>query len=367
MKIPFVDLKRQYRTLKQEINESLLKVVRSGNYILGEEVEKFEKEFARFCEAKYCVGVASGTDALLLILKALKIGEGDEVITVANTFIATALAISYSGAKPVFIDVDQVYGMDPNKIEEKITKKTKAILPVFLYGQPVQMDEINRIAEKYKLKVVIDSCQAHGAVYKKKKVGRFADAAAFSFYPSKILGAYGDAGAVVTNNKNLAEKIKILRNAGRVDWYYHPIKGYNSRLDEIQAAILRVKLRHLNKWNQKRRSIAREYNNLLRKTKEVITPQGRKEAKGVYYLYVVRVQDREKLIDFLKSKEIYSGIHYPLPAHLQPAYKELGYQKGDLPKTEKYAEEVLSLPIFPEITEEEIKYIVRNIKRFYGY
>lgn len=366
MKIEFVDLKRQYRNHKKEIDAAIKKIIDKGNFILGEELEKFEKEFAKFCEAKYCVGVASGTDALFLSLKALGIKTGDEVITVPNSFMATALCISMTGAKPVFVDINpQTYNIDTDKIEKKITSRTKAIIPVHLYGQPADMDKIGKIAKKHNLKILEDACQAHGARYKGIRTGNLGDIAAFSLYPGKNLGAYGDGGAVITNNPKLAEKVLALRTYGGKKRDYYSVRGFNSRLDNLQAAILRVKLRHLEKWIGMRRKNAKLYDKFLNSpniTKPVIS----ENVLPVFHLYVIRAKNRDGLKKYLAKKGISTLIHYPLPIHLQPAYKDLGYKKGDFPETEKAAREILSLPIFPELKEEEIKYISQSIISYYN-
>lgn len=364
MNVPFVDLKRQYKVLKHEINPVIKRVLENTQYILGNEITQFEKEFADFCEVKYCVGVDSGTSALELSLKALGIGKGDEVITTSNTFIATAFAISLTGAKPVFVEVDpQTYNIDPEKIPEKITSRTKAIIPVHLYGQPAEMDEVVRIAKENDLHIVEDACQAHGAEYKGQKAGSFGDAGCFSFYPSKNLGAFGDGGAVVTNNKELADQIKMLRNYGQREKYHHQMLGYNKRLDTLQAAILRVKLKHLEVWNQKRRENAALYTKLLSDTK-LVTPYVPDHVKPVYHLYVIRSAQRNKLQNHLKNNNVSTGIHYPVPIHLQEAYSSLGIEQGSFPITEQYANEVLSLPMYPELTEEQINFVVRQVKKF---
>lgn len=365
MKINFVDIQKQYQNYKEEIDEAIHGVLNKSNYILGDEVEKFEEEFANYCETKYCIGVASGTDALFLSLKTLGIGPGDEVITVPNTFIATVLAISMVGAKPVFTEMDsETYNIDVSKIEEKITSKTKAILPVHLYGQPADIDPILEIAKKYNLFVIEDACQSHGAKYKGRRAGSLGDVAAFSFYPGKNLGAYGDGGAITINNEDLAEKIKILRNYGQKVKYHHLIKGFNSRLDTIQAAILRVKLKYLDEWNQKRRENAQKYNQLLSDL-DIVLPKELENTESVYHLYVIQTEKRDKLLEYLTEKEISVGIHYPIPIHLQPAYKDLDYKEGDFPVTEEYCKKIVSLPMFPELTTENIKYICEQIKRFY--
>lgn len=364
MKINFVDLKRQYNSIKGEINEKINEVLESQSFILGQNVEAFEKEFAKYCGVKYGVGVASGTDALTLSIKALGIGENDEVITVPNTFIATIDAISRNRARPVFVDIDKKnYNIDPSKIEEKITKKTKAILPVHLYGQPADMDEINKIAEKHDLNIIEDACQSHGAEYRGKKTGSFSDIVCFSFYPGKNLGAYGDGGIVITNDEELAEKLKMQRNYGQKIKYQHDLKGFNSRLDEIQAAVLRVKLKHLDKWNDSRRKNAQIYNELLQ-DENLKIPIEKHDRKHVYHVYVIGCERRNELQEFLERGGISTGIHYPIPVHLTKAYSDLGYKEGDFPLTERCSKEILSLPMFPELTEKEIQYICSMIKKF---
>jgi len=365
--IPFVDLKAQYDSIKDEIDEAIQNVINNTSFIMGDELNKFEVEFAQFCNVKYSIGVANGSDALILSLRACGIGEGDEVITVPHTFISTAEAISNVGGKVVFVDIDsKTYTMDVSKIEEKINKKTKAIIPVHLYGQPADMDPIMKLAKKYNLKVIEDAAQAHGAEYKGKKVGSIGDVGCFSFYPGKNLGAYGDAGMVVTNNEKIAEGIKLLRNHGRITKKYeHDIEGYSSRLDNLQAAILRVKLSHLNKWNDMRRRNAKKYNELLNNIGGITTPYEADYAKHVYHLYVIRVEKerRDKLREELKSKGVATGIHYPIPLHLQPAYRYLGYKRGDFPVTEKASQEILSLPMFAELKDKQIEKIVKMIKK----
>lgn len=368
MKIELVDLRRQYHNYKKEINKAMQLVLDSGNFILGKEVEALEQEFAKFCEAKYCIGVASGTDALFLSLKALGIGAGDEVITVPNSFIATALCISMTGAKPVFVDIDpNTYNIDVKKIEEKIDSKTKAIIPVHLYGQPVDMEPIKNIARRHNLKILEDACQAHGARYKGTRVGNLGDMAAFSFVAPKNFGCFGDGGAVVTNNLSLAKKVRMLHVYGTKDeksQYHHIIQGYNSRLDALQAAILRVKLKYLEEWNKQRAKNAALYNGLLAGL-PVFMPYVAEWADSVFHLYVIRAERRDELQKFLAAKGIATGLHYPIPIHLQPAYKDLAYKKGDFPVCEKAVKEILSLPIGPELKEKEIKHIAGNIREFY--
>lgn len=366
MQVPFLDLRTQYHSLKEEIDKKVLEVIDSTAYILGPEVQEFEKEFAEFIGAKYAIGVGSGTDALIVALRALGITTGDEVITVANTYIATAVAISAVGAKPVLVDIEaESYNIDPSKIERAITSRTKAIIAVHLYGQAADMDPIMEIAKRNNLYVIEDACQAHGTKYKGKNVGTIGDIAAFSFYPGKNLGAYGDGGIVVTNSDELAEIVNLNRTHGQKKKYYHEIVALNSRLDSLQAAILRIKLKHLSKWNEMRYNNAQLYTKLLADVPEVITPTQMIYSTHIYHLYVVRVSGRAKLQDFLNKNNIQTGIHYPIPIHLTDAYKSLGYGPGSFPITEEYANQILSLPMFPELTEEQIAYVVEKIKEFY--
>lgn len=362
--IPAVDLKRQYYSIEEEVDNAIKGVLESGYFILGENVKLFEKEFSKYCNAEFGIGVASGTDALQIALRAYDVGASDEVITVSNTAFPTAIAISYTGAKPVFVDIDETYTIDALKIKEKISSKTKVILPVHLYGQPADIYPILEIAEKFGLYVIEDACQAHGTEYKGKKVGSIGDIGCFSFYPTKNLGAYGDGGFVTTNNEELAERIKLLRDYGQTERYNHVIKGYNSRLDEIQAAVLRVKLKKLDKWNEVRRKNAKLYNELL--SGKVIVPIERENSKHVYHLYVIRTKYRDEMRKWLKSKGIPTDIHYPTPIHLQKAYADLGLEKGSLPVTEKYANEILSLPLYPTLTTEKIEYIGDKINNFFS-
>lgn len=364
MQIPLVDLKAQYLSIKKEIDEAIQRVLNKCNFIMGDEVKEFEEELASFCSAKYAVGVSSGTDALLLALKAIKIQPGDEVITVPNTFIATTEAITMAGGKIKFVDIDEeTFNIDTNKIESAITNKTRAILPVHLYGQPANMDQIIDLAKKYNLKVIEDAAQAHGAEYKNKRVGALGDIGIFSFYPGKNLGAYGDAGAVVTNDPDISNKIAMLRNHGRTKKYEHEYEGYNCRLDTLQAAILRVKLKYINSWNEARRNHASSYRKLLQNT-YIILPTEQKDNKHIYHIFAVRVADRDNLLNKLKNEGIGAGIHYPIPLHLQPAYRYLGYKAGDFPITEKCAREIISLPMYPELDEVKIKKIAEAISKF---
>lgn len=373
--IPFVDLSKQYLTIKEEIIPAISKVLNKGWFILGKEVASFEVEFARYCQSKYAVGVGSGTEALHLSLLACGVKPGDEVITVPNTAVPTVSAICFANARPVFVDINpKTYTMNPDSLKEclrkrfgnrnsRLTKKPKAVIPVHLYGHPADMDAILEAARKYNLKVIEDACQAHGAEYKGKMVGSIGDAGCFSFYPTKNLGAYGDGGMVVTSDQEVAEKLRMLRNYGEKEKNHNVIRGFNSRLDEIQAAILRIKLTHLDRWNEVRRRYANLYNSLL-KGSFVTTPVEKYFAKHVFHLYVIRAQARDKLQGWLKNKGVFTSIHYPVPIHFQQAYRDLGYAEGDFPVAEKYAKEILSLPIFPELTEDQIEFISRAIREF---
>jgi len=349
-------------SIKDEIDKAIKEVLNSGFFILGKNVEKFENEFSKYCNVKHGIGVASGTDALKIALLACGVKHGDEVITTPLSAIATSFSISYVGATPIFVDVDETYNIDVNKIEEKISKKTKAILPVHLYGNPCDIDIILEIAKEHDLKVIEDCCQAHGAEYKRIKVGSFGDASAFSFYPTKNLGAYGDGGMVLTNNDEISEKVKLLRNYGQKKKYYHLINGFNSRLDELQAAILRVKLKKLEEWNDKRRKNAKIYNELLKKT-GVTLPVEKMCVKHVYHQYVIRIKNRDKLQSWLKSKGVMTDIHYPIPIHLQKVYAPLEIKKGSLQIVEKFIKEIISLPIYPELKEEQIEKIIQLISQ----
>ena len=363
-KIPLVDLKAQYESIKGEIQAAIARVLETSQFILGKEVEAFEEAFARYCNVHYAVGVNSGTSALHLALLALGIGPGDEVITVSQTFIATIEAICWVGARPVLVDIEEkTYNMDPAQLESAITKKTKAIIPVHLYGHPADMDPILGIAKRHKLWVIEDACQAHGALYQGKRVGGFGIAACFSFYPGKNLGAYGEGGAVVTNDSDLAIKIKKLRNHGGLEKYSHELIGMNARLEGIQGAILRTKLPYLDRWNEMRRENARRYSSLLGKL-GVGLPSEAPYAKSVYHLYVIRTRKRDELNAYLNQQGIGSLIHYPKPNHLLECFKDLGYRKGSLPVTEKIAQEVLSLPLYPELTEAQTQTVVQTVESF---
>ncbi|MBW2996312.1 DegT/DnrJ/EryC1/StrS family aminotransferase [Candidatus Woesearchaeota archaeon] len=360
MNIPFVDLKAQYLSIKGEIDSAIQNILDNSNFIMGEAVKRFEENLAEFCGCKHAVGVGSGSAALFLALKAYGIGEGDEVITVPNSFIATAEAIVQCGGKPIFVDVDEkTMLMDIDKIEEVITEKTKAIIPVHLYGQVCDMDRIIEIAKKHSLIVIEDAAQAIDAEYKGRKLP-ISDIAILSFFPAKNLGCYGDGGCIITNDGEVAKKVAKLRDHGRASKYESDIIGYGERLDALQAAILDVKLRHLKEWTSKRRENAYNYNELLKNIVEV--PFEEEYGKHVYYVYVIKVQQRDKLVDYLKEKEISTGIHYPLPLHLQPALRFLGYKEGDFPVAERVAKEILSLPMYPELNKEQIKYISESIR-----
>jgi len=362
-KIPLVDLYAQYCSIRLETDKAIEKVIKTSSFINGEENELFEKEFAKYCNARYAIGVASGSVALDLALEALEIRSGDEVICPTHTFTATAEAIIHREANPVFIDIDEkTYNIDVKLIEEKINKETKAIIVVHLYGCPSDMDEINKIAKKYKLWVIEDAAQAHGASYKGEKVGSLGDIACFSFFPAKNLGCYGDGGAIVTSNNKFAKKIKFLKDHGRTEKYLHKEVGYGLRFDNLQAAILRVKLKHLDKWNRKRRKIANVYNKNLREL--YITPEMKENTEPVFYVYTLRHAKRDKIIDLLKSVGISTGVYYPVPLHLQEAYRNLGYKKGDFPITEKVCEEIFSIPIYPELQQVQINTIIRRLLDF---
>lgn len=353
--IPILDLQEQYLSIKSEIDQAVKNVLTSGNYILGENVAALEAEIADYCGVKYGVGVGNGTDALLLALIAFDIKAGDEVITTPYTFFATAEAISWLGATPVFIDIDpKTYNIDVDKIEEKITEKTKAILPVHIFGQMADMDAILNLAHKYNLIVIEDACQAIGASYKGKKAGSFGHGACFSFFPSKNLGAYGDGGMVVTNDEEAANTMRMLRVHGSNKKYFHDVLGINSRLDEIQAALLRVKLRYLDKWNCLRREKADVYRTFLHDA-ELTLPYEEPWNLHVYHLFAVRSRARDQLSERLTAEGIGYGVYYPLPLHLQNVYLHLGYRKGDLPEAEAVSREILALPLFPELKEDDIK------------
>lgn len=369
MNIPLVDLKAQYAALENEMVAAVRRVMARCDFILGEAVSEFEKKFAEYVGVKHCVGVASGTDALSLALRAVGIEEGDEVLVPANTFIATALAVTQVGAKPVLVDVrPDTYNIDIDQLEASCTDRTRAIIPVHLYGQPAEMDAILAFAEKHGLVVIEDACQAHGAVYKGKRCGSIGVIGCFSYYPGKNLGAYGDGGAITTSDDTLEERLVMLRNYGQKVKYEHLMKGGNSRLDTIQAAILNVKLKRLDEWTHARVRNALLYEKYLGNVEELMLPAFDKKAEfsHVFHLYVVRAKRRDKLLGFLNEKGVSCGIHYPIPIHLQEAYADLEYSEGNFPVTEKAAREILSLPMYPELSEDQISYVADNIKEFYA-
>lgn len=392
MNIPLIDLKEQYSVLAEELNKVTLDVLSSANYILGKNVVEFEKEFAEYIGVKHAISVGNGTDALVIALKAMGIGNGDEVITTPFTFFATAESISAVGATPVFIDVTKdTFNVDVTKIEEKITRKTKAIMPVHIFGQSADMDEINKIAKKHNLLVIEDACQAIGAKYKGKMIGTLGDLACFSFFPTKNLGCAGDGGMIVTDNDDLAVIIRALRTHGSGengqkafnllngvkedimkaeisnDTVYNPLKyynyliGYNSRLDAIQAAILRVKLKEIDNWNSKRRAIVDIYNEEFKEL-DLVIPVCDKENEHVYHMYILQSENRNKILEKLKERGVATGVYYPVPLHLQKVYKNLGYKEGDMPVAEYLSNRTFAIPVYPELTEEQIKYIIDSIK-----
>lgn len=366
MNIPLVNLKKQYAPLKDEILAGISHVLDGMQLFLGENVQALEREFSQYCGATYGIGVSDGTSALEIILRAMEIGPGAEVITVSHTFIATVEAILLVGATPVFVDVDpHTCLMEVSQVESKITPRTKAILPVHLYGQTVDMDPLRAIASRHGLFLIEDACQAHGAMYKGQRAGSLGDAAAFSFYYSKNLGAYGEGGFIATNDSELYRRMRMIRDHGSERRYYHDLLGLNGRLDEIQAVVLRAKLPHLDEWNELRRSHAALYNQLLAGT-PAVTPVECPENRHVYHLYVIRVPRRDELQAFLKSRGVFAGIHYPVPVHLQQSIGSSSSGPGHLPVSERVVTEILSLPMYAELTDEEIKFVAVAIKEFYG-
>jgi dTDP-4-amino-4,6-dideoxygalactose transaminase len=364
--VPFVDLRSQHQQLSSELQAAFARVMDRSSFILGEEVAQFEKEFAAYIGSPHAVGVASGLDALRLSLTALGVGEGDEVLVPANTYIATALAVSACGARPVLVDAEErTFGLDPRKTQEAITPRTKAVIPVHLYGQPCDIDAIMSIAARANLFVVEDACQAHGARTTGRACGTIGDAGCFSFYPSKNLGAAGDGGMVVTKRPELAERLKLLRDYGQERKYHHAVKGLNSRLDGLQAAILRVKLPYLDRWNQRRAEHAAQYADALARVSEIRLPAEIAAPEHVYHLYVVRARARDGLMKHFGERGIQCGIHYPIPIHLQTAYADLGYSRGSFPLTERLAEEVVSLPMYPELNREQIDTIASAVEEFF--
>lgn len=363
-KVPFVDLTAQYRSIAEEMDSAIAQVLSNADFILGEAVTAFEDDFAQYCGVSFACGVDSGTSAIELALRAYGVGPGDEVVTAANTFIATALAVSYTGATPVLVDVDpQTYTIDVSRLESAITDRTRALIPVHLYGQPADMEPVMEIAQRHGLVVIEDACQAHGATYKGRRVGSLGHAAAFSFYPSKNLGACGDGGMVVSDDERVANLTRMMRNYGQRDKYHYALLGYNRRLDTLQAAVLLVKLKHLESWNAARRHHAQLYGGLLGPN-SVILPREADYARSVYHLYVIRAKDRDGLRSYLHERGISTGIHYPVPIHLQEAYRHLDYQKGSFPITEECAEQVLSLPMYAELSPDSIAYVAETIRSF---
>lgn len=363
MKVPFLDLQAHHAPLRSEFDRAIREVIDSGAFAGGPFVAAFEKDFAAFCDCEHAVGLGSGTEALWLALLAADIKAGDEIITVPNTFMATAEAISYCGAKPVFVDVNErTYTMDPNALEDALTPQTRAIIPVHLFGQTADMDPILEFARQHDLLVIEDAAQAHGATYHGRKAGSLGDAGCFSFYPGKNLGAFGEAGAVVTRNTALRDKIRILRDHGQVRKYHHTMVGWNCRMDGIQGAILRIKLRHLERGNQLRRQHALQYGQLLADIDEILKPVEAPYAKHVYHVYAVRVQDRDDILGKLAEEGIECGVHYPVPLHLQEAYRGLGYREGAFPVAERIAREFVSLPMFPELNEKQIEIVAGVLK-----
>ncbi len=375
MNIPFLDLKANYNSIKSEVDVAIQNVLDNTAYILGASVQNFEKDFAAAQHVKYCIGTSSGTDANHLVLWGLGIKPGDEVIIPANTFIATAWGATLCGATPVFVDCHpESYNIDPSKVEAAITSKTKAIVAVHLYGQSADLDPLKEIAKKHNLILVEDAAQAHLAEYKGNKIGGLTAAASFSYYPGKNLGAYGEGGAVTTNDEDLYNKVKKLREHGQSQKYYHDSFGHNYRMEGIQGAVLGVKLKHLSKWTDARRSVAAKYNDGLKGITKIITPKEMSYVKHVYHLYVIQLNDgnleasnqlRDKLKDYLTQQGVNVGLHYPIPLHMQECFKSLGYKKGDFPNSERIAEAGLSLPMYPEMTDEQISYVVGKIKEFF--
>jgi dTDP-4-amino-4,6-dideoxygalactose transaminase len=364
MSIPLVDLQAQYAAIKPEIDAAIQRVIGNTAFILGKEVTEFETNFAAFCRAKHCVGLDSGTAALHLALLLCDVKPGDEVITTTHTFVATAESIAVIGARTVLVDIDpRTYNLDPRAVERAITPRTKAIIPVHLYGQPAEMDPILEIARQHNIRVIEDAAQAHGAEYRGKRAGSLSELACFSFFPSKNLGAYGDAGAFVTNDDDLAARARLLRDHGRRAKYEHLVVGYGYRLDALQAAILGAKLPHLDAWNARRRAIADYYTELLTNS-NVILPYVPPHISPVYHIYAVRTKQRDALKQHLKSRDIETGIHYPIPLHLQPVNANLGYQRGDFPNAEQVADEELSLPMYPELTDAQVEIIAQAVKSF---
>jgi dTDP-4-amino-4,6-dideoxygalactose transaminase len=363
MHIPLVDLKQQYQDIKEEVLTEIAQALDGMQLFLGKNVQAVESGFAAYCDTKFGIGVGSGTDALHIAIRACGIGRGDEVITVSHTFIATVEAIILAGAKPVLVDIDPgTYDMDATQIEKAITKQTKAIIPVHLYGQPADMESIKALARAHSLKIIEDSCQAHGGEYHGQRTGSLGNAGCFSFYFTKNLGAYGEAGMITTSDPEIAERCRMIRDHGQNKKYHHALMGFNGRLDEVQAAILKVKLQYLDKWIEKRREIAKAYDSGL--PQQLITPRETHGTKHVYHLYVIRTPERNRLKEWLESKGISTGMHYPVPVHLQEAWRHYGGEVYSLPITEKITGEILSLPVYPELSREEVDYICENVREF---
>lgn len=363
IRVPFADLKEQYHAISGEIDDAVRGVIQRADFILGKEVEEFETEFAAYLGVKHAVGVGSGLAALELALRAYGIGPGDEVVTAANSFVATALAIAAVGARPVLADIDPLtHNIDPRALEAAITPRARAAIPVHLYGQPAALEPILAVSERHNLLVIEDACQAHGARYQGRRVGGFGHAAAFSFYPAKNLGAYGDGGMVTTDDPSVAEKVRRLRNYGQVAKYHHEVAGTNSRLDTLQAAVLRVKLRYLDRWNESRRQHASSYGRLLDGL-PLRRPSVAGDVEHVYHLYVIEVDERDRVREALHALGVETGIHYPVPIHLQKAFASLGHRPGDFPVTEAAAQSVLSLPMFPELTEAQVADVAEALSR----
>lgn len=365
MKIPFVDLKANYLSIKKEIDDAVANVIDNTAFIKGSELELFEKNWAEMCGAGFCIGTSNGTSSLELILRALEIDHDDEVICPSHTFIATSEAIINAGAKPVFADChDGTALIDATEVAKAITEKTKAVIIVDLYGQPADHDAVKKVIGDRNITIIQDAAQSHGALYKKSVTGSYAPVTSFSFYPGKNLGAFGDAGAVVTNDRELAEKIKMMSDHGRISKYEHLIHGTNARMDNLQAAVLNVKMKYLDEWNSRRRKIVNKYRNALEDIVRFIDEES--FARPVYHLCVVRTPYRDDLIKFLNEHGVSTGIHYPVPLHMQPVYKDLGYKYGDFPRTEKISEEILSLPLYPEMTEEMADFVIAQVKEYFN-
>lgn len=366
MKVPFLDLKANYNSVKAEVLKEINDVLENTAYILGPKVQRFEEEFAQAHDVKHCIGVSTGTDANHLVLWANGIGPGDEVIVPANTFIASAWGITLCGATPVFVDCESgSYNIDPEKVRVAITKKTKAIVAVHLYGQTANFKPLSEIAQKNNILLFEDAAQAHLAEYQGKKAGGLSIAASFSFYPGKNLGAYGEGGAVTTNDEHFATKLKAMRDQGQAKKYYHSYLGHNYRMEAIQGAVLSVKLKHLHKWTELRRKVAEKYRSLLSDIEEIKLPMEMPYSKHVYHLFVIQLENRDEMQKHLNEKGVATGLHYPVPLHLQECFKSLGYKKGNFPETEKLADNCLSLPIYPELTDEQINYVSNTVRAYF--